>query len=268
MDDPYLGFIGAGLGVGIANFLLAWRRAGLPFGWRVLALVAATIASGLFGARAYALIEQGGRWDLIGTVDGGFRLPGGVIGLLIGLGLWRTFFLPGVRAGLIADLGAIASQFGLAVVRLGCLAAGCCFGTVSDLPWAIRFPLGTQAATVHLSLGLIGPGATASLAVHPLQIYFMLLHLAVGGLLLWFERRKAYDGQLLLLGLLLGQGGKALLEGFRQPIPGVPVLHLRVASAVLAAAAAVALVAMSVRMRRRASGRQGRSAPETAAAPG
>jgi phosphatidylglycerol---prolipoprotein diacylglyceryl transferase len=251
MDNAYLGFVVAGAAVGALNFLLAWRRAGLPLGGRVVAFAGLTVAAGVAGARLYALVEQGWRWDLAASLDGGFRLPGGVVGLLVGLVAWRRLFVPEVPLGLIGDLGAIAVQFGLVVVRLGCLAAGCCFGTVCDLPWAIRFPRGTVAADVHASLGWIAPGDTTSLPVHPLQLYFLLLHLALGLFLLWFARRKAYDGQVLLLGLLLGQGGKALLESFRQPIAGMPARHLQLASALLAAAAAVALVAMAARQKRR-----------------
>jgi len=249
MDNAYIGFILAGGIVAALNFLLAWRQAGMPIDRWVLAFAIATLASGLAGARVYALIEQGWRWDLAGTLAGGFRLPGGVIGALVGLVVGHTVFLPRVSLGLIGDLGAIALQFGLVVVRFGCLAAGCCFGTVRDLPWALSFPLGSEAADAHLSLGLIVPGDTASLPVHPLQIYFMLLHLAAGLFLLWLNRRKAYDGQVLLVSLLLVQGGKALLEGFRQPIPGAPTLHLQVTSGVLAATAAMTLIAVSLRRR-------------------
>jgi phosphatidylglycerol:prolipoprotein diacylglycerol transferase len=250
-DDAYLRFVLAGAAVGAGNFLVAWRRAGLPLGWRVGTFLAGTTACGLTGARAYAVIEHGGGWTGTLGVEGGFRLPGAALGLLFGLVVWRAVLLPGIRLGVIGDLGAIAAQFGLAVVRLGCLAEGCCFGTVCDLPWAIRFPPGSPAAAAQMALGLISPADTATLPVHPLQLYFMLLHLALGGFLLWFERRKAYDGQLLLLALLLGDGGKALLEGFRQRIPGVPEQHLRIASAALSAAAALALIVMAIRSRDR-----------------
>jgi phosphatidylglycerol:prolipoprotein diacylglycerol transferase len=256
MDRAYIGFILAGGSVAAVNFVVAWRQAGLPITGKLLVFVGATFASGLAGARLYALIEQGWRWDLITSLDSGFRLPGGVIGALAGLVAWRAVLLPGISLGLIGDLGAIALQFGMVVVRLGCLAAGCCFGTVSDLPWAMRFPVGSEAATTHASLGLIGFGDAASLPVHPLQVYFMLLHLGAGLFLLWLNRRKAFDGQVLLVSILLVQGGKALLESFRQPIPGASTLHLRVSSSVLASAAALALGSMMiVRRRQRWRGR-------------
>ena len=243
----YVGFIGAGIAVGAAGFVIGWRGTGRRCDARMAALMLAVTVSGLIGARLYALVEQGWHWDLIATLEGGFRLPGGVIGLLVGLVIWRPLLVGDVSAGVIGDLGTIATQFGLAVVRLGCLAEGCCFGTRCDLPWALRFPHGTQAATVHVALGLIEPGAAASLPVHPLQLYFMALHCAVGLVLVWWARRKTYDGQVLLLGLVLGQGGKALLEAFRQPIPGVPTAHLQIASAALAVVAAVAMAIHPIR---------------------
>jgi prolipoprotein diacylglyceryltransferase len=240
-NAAYIGYIVAGIGVGATIFVIGWRAEGRRIDARVAALMVAATASGVIGARLYALVEQGSRWALAATLEGGFRLPGGVVGLLVGFVICRRVFLADVPAGVIGDLGAIATQFGLAVARLGCLAAGCCFGTRCDLPWAIRFPRGTQAATVHVALGFISPGAAASLPVHPLQLYFLLLHCTVGLVLVRWARRKAYDGQLLLLGLLLSQGGKALLETVRQPIAGVPTAHLQIASALLAVAAGMAL---------------------------
>jgi phosphatidylglycerol:prolipoprotein diacylglycerol transferase len=240
-NAAYVGFIGAGIAVGAAVFVIGWRGAGRRCDARMAVLMLAVTVSGLIAARLYAVVEQGWRWDLIATIEGGFRLPGGVIGLLVGLVIWRRLLVGDISVGVIGDLGTIATQFGLAVVRLGCLAEGCCFGTRCDLPWAVRFPRGTQAATVHVARGLIEPGAAASLPVHPLQLYFMALHFAVGLVLVWWARRKTYDGQVLLLGLVLSQGGKALLEAFRQPIPGVPTAHLQVASAALAIAAAMAM---------------------------
>ncbi len=181
-------------------------------------------------------------WHLAAAAEGGFRLPGAVAGLLIGFVSGRGLFVRDVSLGVLADLGVVAAEFAFAVVRLGCLADGCCFGVVTDLPWAVRFPPGSQAATVHAALGLTRDVTAASLPVHPLQIYFLLLHVGIAGFLVWLRRHKRYDGQLLLLGVLLGQMGKAGLESFRQPIPGVPTAHLRVASLALAAAAVAALI--------------------------
>ena len=245
----YTSLMLAGVALGSVIFIIACWRAGLPI-WRVTAFALATSASGLIAGRAYVLLEQGRglAWSDIG--EGSFRLPGVIVGLLVGLWASRAIFLPGVPLARLADLGSPAASFGQACARLGCLAAGCCFGTVSHVPWAIHFPLGSLAANVQSSLQILDPGATSSAPVHPLQIYFMMLHLAVGGLLLWVQRVKSYDGQVVLVGLLVSQAGKALLESFRQPIPGIPMQHLQIASLALALMAAVALLAASLRVRR------------------
>lgn len=249
MSRSYLAFVVAGAGVGGTIFLWALRQAGLPGGWRAVGLATATATSGLVGARLYAMAEQGWRWELTGGLDGGFRMPGAVAGLLLGLVVWRRVLVPEVPFGLIGDLGVIATQFGAVVARLGCLAAGCCFGSVCDLPWAVRFPRGTAVADVHAAMGWIDHGAATSLPVHPLQLYFLLLHLTLGLFLLWLARRKAYDGQVLLVGLLIGQSGKALLESLREPLAGGG--HLQLVAVAFAAAAAAALIGIARRRRGR-----------------
>lgn len=246
--NSYLGFVLAAVAVGIGCLAIAWRAVGLPVGWRFLALAATTAIIGLAGGRLYILLEQ---WrngvDATGWLDGGFRLPGAVAGMLVGMAVGQRVFCPEVTLARVLDLGALAAQPALVVVRFGCLAAGCCFGTVSGLPWAMHLPRDSQAGAVHQALHLMGPGDLSTVPVHPLAVYFMLLHLALGAVLLWFRRRQTYDGQLLLVCLVIGQGGKALLETFRQPFPEAPTVHLVAASATIAAVAAIGLVVMALR---------------------
>jgi phosphatidylglycerol:prolipoprotein diacylglycerol transferase len=86
----------------------------------------------------------------------------------------------------------------VAVVRVGCFLGGCCFGDVcghadrlaalgdpslrvqlqrlpflsgEGVPTAVRFPAGSLVHQQHLALGLVEPGAAASLPVHPVQLY-------------------------------------------------------------------------------------------------
>lgn len=244
-DWAYLGFLLLGALVAAFGFVLAWWRTGLPMKWQVGAFTVAAVISGLIGARIYATIEEGWQWGLAFSLNAGFRMPGAVVGLVLGLGIWRRVFLPKESVGLIGDLGCIAMQFGAAVVRLGCLAAGCCFGTVTTLPWAIQFPRGTESADVHSSMGWIRASDAFSLPVHPLQMYFLLVHLALALILTWLARRKSYDGQVLLVGVLLGQSGKAALEFFRQPVAGVPETHLQLVSVAIAGAAGLALLVLA-----------------------
>jgi phosphatidylglycerol:prolipoprotein diacylglycerol transferase len=102
----------------------------------------------------------------------------------------------------LSDVVAIPALVFMAVIRIGCFLAGCCFGDVSghaqrlaqaadpalrlqlqtvgwlssrDMPWAVRFPAGSFAWRQHQALGLLEPGATSSLPVHPVQLYETVL---------------------------------------------------------------------------------------------
>ena len=55
--------------------------------------------------------------------------------------------------------------------------AGCNWGRITDVPWGVRFPGPKHAYAQHLSAGLIEPGTSLSLAVHPAQLYESLFGL-------------------------------------------------------------------------------------------
>jgi phosphatidylglycerol:prolipoprotein diacylglycerol transferase len=103
-----------------------------------------------------------------------------------------------VSARRLADAIVPATLVAVAIGYVGCFLAGCCFGDIAGshaqlaaladpqlrlqvqtvpalspdgLPWAVRFPAGSFAYRQQLALGLIEPGAVATLPVHPVQLY-------------------------------------------------------------------------------------------------
>jgi phosphatidylglycerol:prolipoprotein diacylglycerol transferase len=64
--------------------------------------------------------------------------------------------------------------------RLGCLAAGCCYGRATDLPWGITFTNPLAAANVGTPLGV---------ALHPTQLYEAAAALLILIFLLATERK-------------------------------------------------------------------------------
>lgn len=115
----------------------------------------------------------------------------------------------------LLDVFALPTIAGLMIHRLGCFFAGCCWGDVvsSDhvpsfasqvhtLPFlgglsdGVQYPAGSLPFEQHVALGLIEPGALASLPVHPVQLYesaILLLMLVV----LWrFPWRRQASGLL------------------------------------------------------------------------
>ena len=93
---------------------------------------------------------------------------GAILGGIIGVGLIRRWL--GFRHS-VADAFVIAVPVALAVGRIGCLLGGCCFGTPTDLPWAISYAGGSMPYAVHNALGLLQAGAITSVAGHPTQMY-------------------------------------------------------------------------------------------------
>ena len=63
--------------------------------------------------------------------------------------------------------------------RWSCFLNGCCYGALSKVPWAIKFPKYSTPYNAHLKSGLIDADGSLSLSVHPVQIYSSLAALIV-----------------------------------------------------------------------------------------
>jgi len=101
----------------------------------------------------------------------------------------------------VFDVVAPGLMAGAMVERLGALAAGIGFGDVApELPWALRFPVGSPAFVEHQRTlaELLPPDATQSLPVHPTQVYALLLAGVTLAVALAVRRRRRFSGQVLL----------------------------------------------------------------------
>lgn len=94
-----------------------------------------------------------------GVLRYGFVFFGGLCGAI--LMLWLYARTSGKRFMLLADHLGTALPMGHAVGRLGCLAAGCCYGLPTSLPWGVRF-------TDPYSL--VAP-SLLGIPLHPTQLY-------------------------------------------------------------------------------------------------
>lgn len=200
---------------------MAWR-AGLPRRRSLLAVCATAVVI-LLGSKLLYLTEHvvlpsedpnpAAQDTIAGLIWRGFRIPGGVLLIVPMLPLiCRSLRLPTLR---VAD--AIIPAVGLATffVRVGCLLNGCCFGSVTDFPVAMTFPPEARVFGWQVSEGLIPAGAAHTLPVHPLQIYFALLGLALYFLGQRWQETKRYDGQVWTRFNLAFFGGTFLLELLR-----------------------------------------------------
>ena len=98
-----------------------------------------------------------------------------------------------------ADMAGMVLPLGLGFGRMGCLLGGCCFGRVTDVPWALVFPPNSAASQAQFERSLLPLPSEPSLPVHPTQLYESLGSLVLAfGLVLWLHGRKRYDGQVFL----------------------------------------------------------------------
>ena len=95
-----------------------------------------------------------------------------------------------------ADMAGFAIPIGLGFGRMGCLLAGCCFGSPTEGSWALSFPGRSPASLAQAKLGLIASSRMPSLPVHATQIYESVGSLLVAAVCLFYVHgRKRYDGQ-------------------------------------------------------------------------
>lgn len=145
--------------------------------------------------------------------NGGLVFLGGMVGALLTL----VWFVRREKLAVLPIADAFIPYVGLGQFfgRLGCLAAGCCWGHVTDVPWGIRFPARSMAFGQHYERGLVDATATASLPVHPTQLYDSLAGLVLFAALVFVRHRKRYHGQVLIWWMLLYPLLRSTIELFR-----------------------------------------------------
>ncbi|HEY1585254.1 MAG TPA: prolipoprotein diacylglyceryl transferase, partial [Polyangia bacterium] len=124
-----------------------------------------------------------------------------------GMNFWRT-------ADILAPSVALGHFFG----RLGCFAAGCCWGKEAHgtaLAWAARFPSESLVFQDYIARGALPATAEVTPPLHPVQLYEAGAELALFFALSWLGRRKRWDGQVLVAYLLAYAVVRYLVELFR-----------------------------------------------------
>lgn len=222
---------------GLVAGLLVLRARGALSRATVTALVLSGFAL-LLGAKLHHRLE------IMPVADALAMQPADVFspGLRMPLGL----FLAGTTAVLVSlvlrapwretgDAWAVAASVVIPVGRLGCIASGCCMGTVCThwpLALCMRFGPGSEAYHQQLGLGLISPYEAVSLPVHPLAAYFGIASLLTLAVLVVLLRRGAATGTCLAVFCVLRPAAKLALEPLRampRPAPlmvGIPTFVL------------------------------------------
>jgi phosphatidylglycerol:prolipoprotein diacylglycerol transferase len=167
------------------------------------------LVSSLVGARLLFILtnvpdyvrlcrDQHDCWRAFKVWEGGLVFYGGFFGALA-TGWWfmRRHQMPFWRTSdLLVPSVALGHFFG----RLGCFAAGCCWGREAHgaaLGWAARFGEGSVALQDYVARGALPLSAQLTPPLHPVQLYEAGGDLVLFVALSLLGRRKRWDGQVL-----------------------------------------------------------------------
>ena len=170
---------------------------------RVLDLGIYIIIAALIGAKLLLLVVDFDQFrqspaELLSLARSGGVFYGGLILAVLvafwyisrhNLPFWTTcdVFAPGIALGHVTG-------------RLGCFAAGCCYGRPTTLPWGVAFPEGLPPTTVP---------------VHPTQLYEAAALVPIALLLLYARRTGWPDRRVLGLYLVLAGAVRFAIEFIR-----------------------------------------------------
>jgi phosphatidylglycerol:prolipoprotein diacylglycerol transferase len=234
-------FISTGVLLAIALAAREARREGLD-PQRILdlgfyLLVASIVGSRLLFVLIFYQDYLARPWAIFKLWEGGLVFYGG-FALALPVGIWylRRHHLPLWRT---ADIWAAPLALGHAVGRIGCFAAGCCYGKPAQIPWAVTF-------SHPQSLAILG------VPLHPVQLYEALSNLLIFLFLSFYRRFRRFEGQLFWLYVLLYSVIRFLLEFFRGDARGFIIpSYLSVSQGISLPLAVTSLIMLLWRRKRR-----------------
>ena len=138
------------------------------------------------------------------TLQAGGVFSGGLVAAF-NVAWWflRKHHMPALAT---CDAFAPGLAMGHAIGRLGCFAAGCCYGKPTTHIWGVTFTNPLAAQLVGTPLGH---------ALEPTQLFESAAELGIFFLLTWMFKRKKFDGQVLAAFLVLYGVARYFLEFIR-----------------------------------------------------
>lgn len=178
---------------------------------RVGSLALVLLLSAIAGAKVFMVIDEWGYYSanpdrlfsLAALRSGGVFYGGLLAAIAVAYYYTRRHRMPWLTT---ADTIVPGLAFGHAVGRLGCFAAGCCWGRESHVAWSVVF---TDPAAHSFT------GVPLNVPLHPTQLYEALGTAAIGLLLLWLFLRPHAPGIVLGSYLMLYSAFRFGVEFFR-----------------------------------------------------
>ncbi len=194
------------LGVLAAVYYLSKQQpaAGLKSN-QIIDLILILTFVGILGGRIFYIAQH---WEYylehplesLAVWQGGLVIYGGLIGAVAGLAVFCA--VRRVNFFELTDLYFPAVSLAMAFGRVGCFLNGCCWGTPTDLPWAVQFPFLKEP-------------------VHPTQLYFSAFDFILFLFLAYRYPRREFVGEITVIYLVLyGQNrfGGEFFRGDNMPV--------------------------------------------------
>jgi len=179
----------------------------------------AAFLGAMLGAKLPFLFEQD--WKGIVSpslwLSDGKTILGGIFGGYLAVEVAKRWSGIHVKTG---DTFALPIAVAVAIGRLGCFVAGCCFGCVTELPWGVSFAIANDPARV---------------VRHPTQLYECAFHIACAGCIVIAEKHRWMAGCRLKIYLLAYLAFRFMTEWIRpEPITSIGLTIYQVACLILA----------------------------------
>jgi phosphatidylglycerol:prolipoprotein diacylglycerol transferase len=138
------------------------------------------------------------------VLQSGGTFYGGVVGAMLTIIIYT--YVKKIPILPLLDTFAFAVPLGHSIGRLGCLAAGCCYGKPTSVPWAVTFK---SELAEHLA------GTPLGVPLHPTQIYESTVEFLNFLIIVWLAKRQRFTGQLVGTYFLLYGFERGTIEFFR-----------------------------------------------------
>jgi len=157
----------------------------------------------IFSAWDYYVANPGEIFS-IATLQSGGTFYGGFLGGVLAIFLYTHFQKMPVLP--VLDTFAVALPLGHSIGRLGCFAAGCCYGKPTALSWGVTFtnPIAARIAGTPLGVPL-----------YPTQLYEAAAEFLNFLFLAWLSKRQRFTGQMLGTYFVLYGIERGAIEFFR-----------------------------------------------------
>lgn len=163
--------------------------------WERMGILLGALAGAMIGAKLpFVLSDWQSFLSGVGWFQDGKTILCGLAGGYLGVEVAKWSFDIKQRTG---DSFAVPVAASVAVGRLGCFHAECCYGTPTSLPWGVVF------------------GKIDSLPRHPTQIYESLFHFGMAIVLAWMIHRRMCTGQLIKLYIIVYAFYRLITESIR-----------------------------------------------------